>query len=77
VDDPRMALIELMFGELVMAKVTPRFNRVRLYVDVEIPVQCDEREMIDQIKERIIEQVAGHRTPRRLAETCTVSEWEE
>ena len=54
-------------------------HRVRFYVDVEIPraAYIDHYEVLLAIKERIVEQIAGHRTSRRLADKCTVSLWED
>lgn len=77
----RPGVIEWLFLDGLMPRPSsnPRMNRARLYVDVEIPVVDGrtKQEQVDLIRERIVEQVAGHRTPMRLAETCTVSEWEE
>lgn len=62
-----------------VAEAAKPVHRVRLYVDVEIPraEHINEHEVVEAIRARIAEQVAGHRTPRRLAEKCEVSLWEE
>lgn len=44
--------------------------KITFKVVCEIP--ADMEYLVEEIRARIIEQVAGHRTERRLASSCTV-----